>query len=564
MGVLLARRPLHARHRQPALCSVGWWLTAVGIAALQAVAHRYAISPDGISYLDIARAYLSGKASTAINAYWGPLYSLLLAVAIRFVRPSSYWEAATVHAELFLQFLCALFAFVFLLREVLRARRAQALASSVPVLSDSAFVALAYAAFIYGSLSLISVREDSPDMLVAAAVFMASGLALRLSAGTSGAGTALALGLILGVGYLAKSVMFVLAFAFLASQLVGSQRNRKRGAHVAVAAGAFLAIASALIVPISRSVGHLTFGTAGTLTYGFVVLGRPYSDWEGDSGSGAPRPIHPPRRLVLDPDVYEYTAHLRGTYPPWFDPSWWNAGSTGFNLRRQASELIHAGHSYLELFLGSPAVVVTLLIAALWLCSDRHATLSAAGFLLPVLLPSVVALVLYAFVEVLYRLVGGFVVLLWVVAASIARRSRVQEPGMWPDRLALLCAVALTVPVALEAVSDAWGERNQPNEQAIVAARLNQLGVKPGERVANAGRSFHAYWAHLAGVQIVAELPDGHALLCADSNTAARVFTALASVGARALVTRAIPVPACIAGWQRIAGTDEYVRLVAH
>lgn len=45
--------------------------------------HRQAVNPDGISYLDIADAYLVGDLSNVVNGYWCPLYSWLLAVALR-------------------------------------------------------------------------------------------------------------------------------------------------------------------------------------------------------------------------------------------------------------------------------------------------------------------------------------------------------------------------------------------------------------------------------------------------------------------------------------------------
>jgi hypothetical protein len=41
--------------------------------------HRYQINPDGISYLSIARHYAAGNWHEAINGYWSPLYSWMLA-----------------------------------------------------------------------------------------------------------------------------------------------------------------------------------------------------------------------------------------------------------------------------------------------------------------------------------------------------------------------------------------------------------------------------------------------------------------------------------------------------
>ncbi len=38
----------------------------------------YSISPDGISYINIAQIYLTGNLADAINGYWGPLFSWIL------------------------------------------------------------------------------------------------------------------------------------------------------------------------------------------------------------------------------------------------------------------------------------------------------------------------------------------------------------------------------------------------------------------------------------------------------------------------------------------------------
>jgi hypothetical protein len=41
--------------------------------------YRYQINPDGISYVDLVRLYAHGHLWTAVNAYWSPLYSWLMA-----------------------------------------------------------------------------------------------------------------------------------------------------------------------------------------------------------------------------------------------------------------------------------------------------------------------------------------------------------------------------------------------------------------------------------------------------------------------------------------------------
>lgn len=66
---------------------------ALVFAFLQAWAYRFYIEPDGVNYLDIARAYLRRDWTNALNAYWSPLYSWLLALIQRVFHPSPYWES---------------------------------------------------------------------------------------------------------------------------------------------------------------------------------------------------------------------------------------------------------------------------------------------------------------------------------------------------------------------------------------------------------------------------------------------------------------------------------------
>ena len=44
----------------------------------QAFAARGVLTPDGVSYLDLAQAVRSGQWSRFINGYWSPLYPLLI------------------------------------------------------------------------------------------------------------------------------------------------------------------------------------------------------------------------------------------------------------------------------------------------------------------------------------------------------------------------------------------------------------------------------------------------------------------------------------------------------
>ena len=99
-----------------------WALLAVAGLA-QAWFYRHRIIADGISYLDIAKYYAQGNWSAALNSYWSPLYSWLLALAMVCLRPSSYWEIGLLHLLNYCAYLAALVGFEFWLGALLRFQR---------------------------------------------------------------------------------------------------------------------------------------------------------------------------------------------------------------------------------------------------------------------------------------------------------------------------------------------------------------------------------------------------------------------------------------------------------
>src|SRR5262245_57689557 len=96
------------------------WLAAIVLGAMQARTSRYTLgSHDGVSYLDIADAYLRADWNAALNAYWSPLYSWLLASMLAVLDPNAYWELPAVKLVNFLIYVGALLAFDFFLRTLI-------------------------------------------------------------------------------------------------------------------------------------------------------------------------------------------------------------------------------------------------------------------------------------------------------------------------------------------------------------------------------------------------------------------------------------------------------------
>ena len=68
------------------------WVAILALAAFQAYAQRFSVGPDGISYLDLSDAVVSGRWSTLINLYWSPLYPVLVGVGRVIAGAGPRWE----------------------------------------------------------------------------------------------------------------------------------------------------------------------------------------------------------------------------------------------------------------------------------------------------------------------------------------------------------------------------------------------------------------------------------------------------------------------------------------
>src|ERR1051326_41517 len=305
-----------------ALQGVAWLVVAL-FGALYAWVARHQINTDGLSYLDIGDAYLRGDWAAAINAYWNPFYSWLLGIALRVLAPTPYWEFGVAHLVNFVVYLGAFAGFAFFLEELRRPRRASG-PGWIP-LPDVPFRLVGYALFLWSSLHWIRLAVLVPDMCVAAFVYVGAALLLRLRRGAGARGTAILLGVVMGLGYLAKATMFPLAFLFLAFATLDTRDLRRALRQFAVGVIAFALVAGPFVLALSLQKGRPTFSDSGRLHYAWMVNGVRLFNWNGDPpGSGVPK--HPPGRIFDPPPIHEFGTPLPGTVPEWYDPSYWYDG----------------------------------------------------------------------------------------------------------------------------------------------------------------------------------------------------------------------------------------------
>jgi len=548
--------------RSVQLARVVMWTATIVAGLLQALAVRFYISGDGNSYLDVASAYLRGDFANAINAYWSPFYSWLIAFVLWVFKPSGYWETTILHLLDFAGLLVALRSFEFFLSSFLGAKQnlepPEGDGFQLPV---STWWLLGYGLFFSATLEVLSMYPTSPDAWVCAVTFLCAGLILKISIRGGGRPYFAALGLVLGLGYLTKAFYFPLAFVFIGTAWLASRRLRNNLAGAVIALVAFTLVAGPYVFALSRAKHRFTYGDVGKIAYAEFMdwLPQPIF-WEGGDGSGTPK--HPARIILSSPRVYEFAEPIGGSYPMWYDQSYWKDGiQVQFHLINELKILRQSVGTFFLILLTQLEYVVAL--AVLLFCNLRPREWIAATWRQWFLwFPPAAACLGFASVLVEGRYVAAFLVILWVAAfASSLRSASIASRGV--AAAVVLAAVLVTGLKTLKySVSDALAIPKQVNENWEAAHKLKELGIGPGDQVALIGIIAEQHFMRLAKVKAVAELSyrDEEKFWTGDASLQDSVFTAFAATGSRIVVATHAPVTAVKEGWIRLGNTDYYAR----
>jgi hypothetical protein len=166
---------------------------------------------------------------------------------------------------------------------------------------------------------------------------------------------------------------------------------------------------------------------------------------------------------------------------------------------------------------------------------------------------------MFAIVHTEPRFVGGF-----LATGLLGLLLAVRVPdGVESRRVVAVLLIAATVIVGLRVTvataADVLGRGfGTTNHDYDVAVALHDMGVRRGDRVATIGWAFDAYWARLAHLRIIAEVPTPEVAdfwsLTPDGRQS--VFEAFRRAGVRCLVTDWVPHTAAAERWRRIGRTN--------
>jgi hypothetical protein len=408
------------------------WIVLAFIAAAQGFAFRHVVSPDGIAYLDLSDAVVHGRLAELVNGYWSPLYPAALGI-LRLALAATplsapYWEFALLHVVSFVGFLASLAAFEWLLRALDAA--SEHWGDTWRPFRSATGLGFAYLLFAISSLTMISVAGTVPDLLLAAAFVAAMACLIELLIDPSRVRIATSLGLLLGLGALAKAFLFPLSVVvFTTFALVTRARP---GARVSLtrAVIAFVVLTSPWIVALSMKSGGLTTGRTGALNYAWYVAGQQPPNTGVMPALAAPAEAMPIEGLAVLHDA-------RGTNPLWLEPERWHSDiRVRFSLPLQWARLSRSVRYYVYVL--APLVLGFAAIGAAMRWSEMALTLRRGAI---VLVPCVAALGAYALVYTLSRLVAPFIAAACLVLVAAFPRNATLHRG----RFALAISLALVV-----------------------------------------------------------------------------------------------------------------------
>ena len=542
-------------------------ILAIGLGVLHVYAAitSQSMNADGITYLDIGDAYFRADWVNAINPVWSPLYSWILGFANFIIRPSIQWEFPLVHLVNFIIYLIALSSFEFMWKRV-RTNEASKESYAIP---EAWWWTLGYLLFIWISLGLIEIWAVTPDMLMAVFVFVAAGLIAQMRAGEGSRWSFLSLGLILGFGYLSKSFMLSISMVFLAITWFVRKRS---GRKTLLAGSVFLLISLPFVLLISTKKGYFTIGEAGTVTYLRYVNGMPFPHWQGDPQAGIVL-THPSQIVHQSPAVYEFDGPVGGTYPISTDPSYWYEGiEPRFEIGGLLARLFASSLVYGELFFHQQGILVACIFVLYRMRQRGKYTPYETVKRWALVIPALLAFGLYGTVLVEGRYVGAFILLFWADILGNLRLPNAPANELWLGTLSSIAAFGLLANMILfnldgfTRLNPSWqselGAPAAPAAKPLAVARtLQELGVGQGDRVGVIGYAYDSFWARLARVRIIAEMPEADAdeFWRGDQGLRQNVLQAFANTGVDAVVAEYAPGYAALHDWHQVENSSYYI-----
>ena len=569
----------------------------IPVAWLATKFEPYQMDGDAMAYMDIADLMRAHQWAGVVNAYWHPLYPACLALAQKLFHTTRMNELHAYYVlnyAIFLASVVAMLGFVSAL-DKLRKRMtpsADQNAGVGPLLGLNALRLLGVSLLVIAAQRELSMGKIRPDALLQVLMLAAFAMLLQ-SLATESLVFAPLMGLFFGLAYLTKSFAFLIALLTIALMVVFQAWLQRRKPARVVAGGAlalvvFAAVAGPYVAALSRQKHRFDFGDSGALNYAWYVSGTDkmhIEPWMTKSfGSASVKLIHPEVQLLAQPGIYSYRAEPYGTYPAWFDPTYFHERIVPiFNakllIHRDARNMVLS----LRYVLNHPEALI--LLALLLVCGARFGCKDwrHSAFWLPPVVLGVAIWGIYGLVNIEERYVTlAYLILILPLLATLQTPQRMAGSDTPWLRRCGTAMVALLAFLALgESLRVALDERRNESGLGLPASwyspqmygaakALHALGVGDGDEIACMGTIAclnDPYWMRLADVRVLTEVynPDATHLLEEFEGLPNRqqVREVLKAQGAKVVVAAFDPGEmtgrtAASAGWIRLGESNLY------
>ncbi len=548
-----ARDMTYARIR-PVLCALG-----IALGAAYAYSSRFAMSPDGVEYLDVARAYVRHDWTTAINGWWSPVYSWILAVFLSVFSPSSRTEYPLLHAVNFLCFVLASWSFHrFWQALLISIEEPRAGSAGLPALAPLAFDLSGYGLFFFLFLPLIAV--PTPDVLASAFVFFIAErllryenrLSIRLRDGAT-------LGILFALAYLSKAIFLFFSIAVLAMAFL--DRRTRNPKPLLLSALVLVVVIAPWVAALHRSFGQWTLGFSGQLNYAWFVDGTQTGTFPGPIGAALP--YFPGDRVFAQPAIYRVQTRPNITYVPWYDPGRFDKSDHARFQWHGQINAIQKNLVWLRDWFCVRLGPMSVAVLALLLGSGTVALIAFARYSV-VALPTLLIFAMYVLVFIRTpRYVAGVTVVSFALALASVRIPRTNTVLVRAILASGLITFTLTnLPGIIDTFAALPNRSLDPTVE--VAEALAHSGIQANSHIGIVGTGLYAYWPHLARVNVAAEIWDDDAPLfwSADSSRRNAMLCAMAEAGASVVVAHP-PQNADLNGWLSLGKSGYWMHRIS-
>lgn len=543
----------------------------VVIGVIQLYNNCHYIYSDLISYLDIGDNIYNKDISYALNAFWNPLYSFIIGLILKITDPSIYYESWIVYSISFIIFICSFFCFAFFINGlILYLKEKKIIPKEAEKSITNILYFISYSLFLYCSVEWLrsydkSVTATPVDTLVTCFVYLSFGYIIRIFIRNSKKKNYILLCIFLCLGYFTKAVLFPFGIMlFVLLFLFYKKINYKM---LFISFGIFIIISGSWVFLLSKSKGYFTFSDTGKLNYAWCVnqIRPSFIHWQGEKGSDN-IPVHPTRIIYHNPEVYEFEDPIAGSYPAFYDPSYWYEG---LKIKFDVNQQVIAVKSSVVMYLRCSWI---LLIAAMLLTlitlnkkgRSEHKSFIKSIFYL--FLAAFSGLLMYLLINVETRYVASFLLITFVLiffSVIIALYKKNYRAAIIFASLVCAFIIVKESKEIYKVTRDSF-KYTKEDPQCQVAAYLKENNLHTGDIVADVLNGCNNYWARLSGVKIGMDISpfDKYAFWDADLSKKDEIYNLLKEKNVKAIISNELSIPPEDKDWKNVKGTDFYVLLL--